>query len=98
MPIYEYRCPECGNEEEAIVRFSESDATRLCSNCGKPTTRRLSIPRLAIIPLTGRDYTLQTLNGENGRGFPCVPRDRPRMEAAYAKGLDQARLVIGRGF
>lgn len=98
MPLYEYRCPECGNEEEAIVSFSEATNRRLCSNCGKPTMRRLSLPQSAIIPLTGRDHTLQTLNGENGRGFPCVPRDRPRMEAAMAKGLDQTRPVIGKGF
>jgi len=98
MPIYEYRCPECGHEEEAIVRFSEATSMRLCSFCGKPTRRLISLPQPVKIPLTGREIVLQTLNGENGRGFPCVPRDRPRMEAAYAKGLDPTRPVIGKGF
>jgi len=98
MPIYEYRCPDCGSEEEARVRFSESDATRQCSSCGKPTSRIISLPRPAIIPLTGRDTVLQRLNGENGQGFPCVPRDRPRLEAAYAKGLDLPKIVVGKGF
>ena len=46
---------------------------------------------------TGKDHVLQTLNGENGKGFPCTPRDRPRMERAMAKGLDQTRPVIGVG-
>ena len=98
MPIYEYRCPECGNEEEAIVRFSEATNGRLCSNCGKPTERRISLPHTPIVPLTGRDTVLNRLNGVDGQGFPCVPRDRPRMEAAYAKGLDLTRPVIGKGF
>lgn len=34
MPIYEYRCDACGNEHEAIRKFSEAPLTT-CPACGK---------------------------------------------------------------
>ena len=97
MPIYEYRCPGCGHEQEAILPWTQCALEQTCGECGSVTKRRLSLPQPAISLETGRDHVLSTLNGENGRGFPCQPKDRPRMEAAYAKGLDLTRPVIGRG-
>lgn len=97
MPLYEYRCPECGHEQETILLWTQCVSEQTCAECGKPTKRRLSLPHRAISPETGRDHVLATLNRENGQDFPCTPADRPRMEAAYAKGLDQTRPVIGKG-
>lgn len=34
MPIYEYRCDACGNEHEAIRKFSDAPLTT-CPACGK---------------------------------------------------------------
>lgn len=40
MPIYEYRCEECGKRSSALLpRFSSPDPT--CPHCGKPGLRRL---------------------------------------------------------
>ncbi len=40
MPIYEYRCKECGAEFEKMVRLSEADRSPLCPECGSPDTRK----------------------------------------------------------
>ena len=40
MPIYEYRCEECGKKSSALLpSFSSPDP--LCPHCGKPGLRRL---------------------------------------------------------
>lgn len=96
MPRYEYRCSECRDELEIILPMARRDAPGPCA-CGGSLERRISLPMPAASKETGRDHTLATLNKENGHDFPCTPRDRPRMEAAYAKGLYQTRPVIGVG-
>lgn len=99
MPIYEYRCPECGLEQEVILPFSQATVVQPCSNCGKPTERRLSLPQPAIILVGGREQVLRTLNKEEGGyNFPGGDMHRPRYEQAMAKGLDPPKEVIGRGF
>ena len=40
MPIYEYRCRECGNELEAIQKISDAPLTD-CPACGKPALEKL---------------------------------------------------------
>jgi len=97
MPRYEYRCPDCGHEQEAILPWTKAMLEQTCANCGAVTERRMSLPQPAQSKETGRDHVLATLNRENGHDFPCTPKDRPRMEAAYAKGLDITRPVIGVG-
>jgi putative FmdB family regulatory protein len=40
MPIYEYRCEECGKKSSALLAsFSSPDPA--CPHCGKPGLRRL---------------------------------------------------------
>jgi putative FmdB family regulatory protein len=34
MPIYEYRCSECGEKFEKLVRFSASASEVECPKCG----------------------------------------------------------------
>lgn len=46
MPIFEYKCRQCGNKFEALARSSKSDAT--CNNCGsKKVTQLLSVFAIA---------------------------------------------------
>ena len=40
MPIYEYRCEECGFQEEYLQKVSEPPKT-VCPSCGKPALRKL---------------------------------------------------------
>jgi putative FmdB family regulatory protein len=43
MPLYEYRCNECGSEFEKRVSFSEADQMPVCPKCENPhTTKKLS--------------------------------------------------------
>jgi putative FmdB family regulatory protein len=39
MPIYEYRCAECGFEEEYLQKISEPPLT-VCPKCGKPSFQK----------------------------------------------------------
>jgi putative FmdB family regulatory protein len=40
MPIYEYRCTECGHQAEHLQKISEPALT-VCTACGKPTFTKL---------------------------------------------------------
>jgi putative FmdB family regulatory protein len=40
MPIYEYRCTECGHEMEKLQRISDPALTE-CPACGKPALQKL---------------------------------------------------------
>jgi putative FmdB family regulatory protein len=40
VPIYEYRCLECGFQDEYLQKLSEPQLT-VCPTCGKETFRKL---------------------------------------------------------
>ena len=40
MPIYEYRCGECGHQEEHLQKISEKPLAK-CPACGKKTYKKL---------------------------------------------------------
>jgi len=40
MPIYEYRCGECGTQTEILQRISDAPLT-VCPKCGKPALTKL---------------------------------------------------------
>jgi putative FmdB family regulatory protein len=40
MPIYEYRCAECGFQDEYLQKVSEPALTK-CPTCGKESFRKL---------------------------------------------------------
>ena len=40
MPIYEYRCSECGHQAEVLQKISEPALT-VCTACGKPSFTKL---------------------------------------------------------
>lgn len=41
MPIYEYKCLKCGNEFEAMQKFSDAPI-RKCSSCAGPVKKLIS--------------------------------------------------------
>jgi putative FmdB family regulatory protein len=46
MPLYEYRCDECGHQFERIQRFSD-DLVSVCPSCqGGPVVKLLSSPAI----------------------------------------------------
>jgi putative FmdB family regulatory protein len=40
MPIYEYKCEECGHQLEAIQKFSDDPITE-CPKCKKPALKKM---------------------------------------------------------
>src|SRR5215510_3228884 len=40
MPIYEYRCDECGHQEEHLQKISEKPLTK-CPACGKKAYKKM---------------------------------------------------------
>jgi putative FmdB family regulatory protein len=40
MPIYEYRCTDCGHQQEFLQRVSDTPLT-VCTQCGKPTFSKM---------------------------------------------------------
>jgi len=40
MPIYEYRCTQCGNKLEALQKMSDAPLTH-CPSCGKETLTKM---------------------------------------------------------
>ncbi len=40
MPLYEYRCAECGQKFEELVSFDKSNDME-CPNCGSKNTQKL---------------------------------------------------------
>lgn len=43
MPLYEFKCPECGYEEEHRMRMSESYIDKIeCWNCGADSPKQVS--------------------------------------------------------
>ena len=40
MPIYEYRCEECGAEKEILQRITDAPLS-ICPECGKPAMKKL---------------------------------------------------------
>jgi len=44
MPLYEYYCPDCGQEFEKRMSFSQASEKPACPNCaGSDTRKKLSI-------------------------------------------------------
>jgi putative FmdB family regulatory protein len=39
MPLYEYRCSECGQDHEVLQKVSEPPLTE-CPSCGKPALQK----------------------------------------------------------
>ena len=40
MPIYEYRCGECGEQFEKLVRMGDGDSDIACPRCGSKKARK----------------------------------------------------------
>jgi putative FmdB family regulatory protein len=40
MPMYEYRCTECGKKYEQLRRMTEADHDLVCPHCGSKQVQR----------------------------------------------------------
>ena len=89
MPIYEFKCDTCGAEMDVIRSFSDAGDVLECE-CGQLMSRKFSLPACFIMPQTGRDKVLATLNREgNGFTYPGGEMYGARYDQAMAKGLER---------
>jgi putative FmdB family regulatory protein len=66
MPIYEYKCVDCGERFEALRSMSRADAPIPCENCeGMNTNRQVSA---AYAHSGGRNGGRAYAGGGNGSG------------------------------
>lgn len=96
MPIYNFRCSECLEEEEVLLPMANRNKKRIHS-CGAAMERLMS-PVVAIIQETSLDMVKATLNKENGYNFPGGDKHRPRYEQRMAEGLNYQRPLEERVF
>ena len=68
MPIYDYRCKECGTEFEKMVRLSEADRSPLCPQCGSQDTRK-QITTFASLNSTSSTRGSSSSSCGSGGGF-----------------------------
>lgn len=40
MPLYEYRCPDCGHRFEVLQRLGEGAETVTCPSCDRPAPEK----------------------------------------------------------
>ena len=43
MPLYEYKCPACGNQFDLLRRMSQADEPVTCPSCNNGAQRVLSV-------------------------------------------------------
>lgn len=75
MPVYEYECRRCGTFQEFRAMEARA-ADAACPDCGRPSARVLSVPRLALMDAGRRQA--HTVNERS--------RHEPRVGAKHACG------------
>ncbi len=69
MPIYAYKCMECGNDFERLRGISSSDKEVGCPDCGKEGQAKRKLSTFAAISKTdGVTRPVSTYNPSNGGG------------------------------
>ena len=70
MPLYEYRCDDCGTFS-AIRKMSESSLQGICKNCGAASERIISASHFALV---GKDQRVAHERNEKSAHEPRVGR------------------------
>ncbi|RJP64986.1 MAG: zinc ribbon domain-containing protein [Candidatus Abyssobacteria bacterium SURF_17] len=70
MPIYEFRCAQCGHVSEMLIRTNLEKEALSCPECGSPRVERLisapNIPKTTVASAT-----------RCGKGTPCCGSSTP---------------------
>lgn len=49
MPLYEYKCTQCANEFEELLKLEEYSPLRVCPKCNAPSPRKISAAQLQVL-------------------------------------------------
>ena len=83
MPIYEYRCLECGFQDEYLQKLTEPQLT-VCPACGKETFKKLLLA--AGFQLKGSGW--YATDFKNSGAKPAKAGDSAKPEAKSEKSGD----------
>ena len=92
MPIYEYRCTECGFQKEFLQKVSDPKLTT-CTQCGKETFEKMLTA--AGFQLKGSGWYATDFRG--GSGGTSAPATGPAGEAAPADSSSSSGSDSGSG-
>jgi putative FmdB family regulatory protein len=81
MPIYEYKCENCGHQLEAIQKFSDPPLLE-CPACGQPTLTKLI--SAAAFQLKGTGWYVTDFRDKNKKKDGAKPDDKPAAEKPAA--------------
>lgn len=79
MPIYEYRCQNCGHELEKLQRMSDAPL-RDCPECGQAQLKRLI--SAAGFRLKGGGWYETDFKSDNKRNLADSGNDKPKSDSS----------------
>lgn len=77
MPIYPYKCPECGHIEDELLQISERNAAPFCFHCGSLMRRAMELQSITVRPDIEPGY-------DQSLGVHVGSRKELREQLAYA--------------
>lgn len=80
MPLYDFRCRDCGDEREVLVRGTAAPA---CSACGS-----MALDRLPSLPAVRSDATRDVVGRYARKRDAAQGRERINQQAAYERNHD----------
>jgi putative FmdB family regulatory protein len=86
MPTYQYRCSECGEELEAVQKFSDAPLTE-CPNCGGPLRKVFNA--VGVVFKGSGFYRTDNRKGDSTEGDGA--KSESRDVAAKTNGKDSAK-------
>ena len=86
MPLYEYRCQDCGETIEVIQKFSDSPLSK-CEDCGGVLERLLSA---SAIQFKGSGWYVNDYGKKNGPGDQ-TPESSAKTEKKEGAGTSDSK-------
>jgi|SRR5690242_14718938 len=82
MPIYEYRCKDCGFEKEYLQKLSDAPI-EVCEKCGKPSMTKLL--SAAGFQLKGSGWYATDFKNGGGKPKPAEGEGKPAAADSASK-------------
>lgn len=86
MPMYDYKCSECGNVQEAFNLIAERHVTPACYVCGSETRLKITPPMVAPI-----------MGGSEFPGYQCPVTDEFVTSRKRRKEIMQEHNLVEKG-
>lgn len=84
MPIYEYRCGDCGSQTTVFTRSMGDEISPVCSACGSQEMNRM-ISRVAVV--RSEESRLESLADPSN--FAGLDEDDPRSLGRFMRKMSQ---------